>query len=500
MPSHTSVAARDLSFYYDAATEPLFSHLSVVFPAGFTGIAGANGTGKTTLLRLMIGELSPTEGSIDGVSEAVYCAQRTDQPPVTFKKFLDDWDGEAYELRGRLGIEPDFFDRWDTLSHGERKRAQIAHALWQSPSLLAIDEPTNHIDVDARELLLSALKQYRGVGLIVSHDRVLLDALCHQCLWLDPPDAQVYVGGYSQAREMRRSQRETAIREHRKIVHENKRLRQEIARRREKASREHKDRSKKGLSWKDSDARDKINRARVSDSGAGGQLRQLGGRFEQAQARLEESQVEKEYETGIWLPGSRSQRDTVLSLPAGEIKLGVDRILQWPDLIIKPDERIAITGANGSGKSTLVEHILPHLNVPRENTVVLPQEVPALVARKVLSDVRDRPRTELGYIMTVVSRLNSRPERLLESLQPSPGEVRKLLLATGMSRHPHIIIMDEPTNHLDLPSIEALESALSDCPCALLLVSHDHRFIDGVCARTWTIEQDMGGNAQLIVE
>ena len=101
--------------------------------------------------------------------------------------------------------------------------------------------------------------------------------------------------------------------------------------------------------------------------------------------------------------------------------------------------------------------------------------------------------------MNIVSRLNSRPDGLLASRQPSPGEIRKLLLAIGMSRSPQIIVMDEPTNHLDLPSIEALENALSDCPCALLLVSHDRRFIEGVGAQPWSIEVDDLGNSILIV-
>jgi len=497
MPSRPSVAARDLSFSYDSNPEPLINELSAHFPIGFTGIVGANGTGKTTLLRLIVGELGPTNGSVEGVSEAVYCEQRTDNAPATFSDFLGDWSGEASELRGRLEIEPDFFDRWDSLSHGERKRAQIAHALWQSPSVLAIDEPTNHIDANARELLLNNLKRYRGVGLIVSHDRALLDELCVQCLWLDPPQVQLFAGGYTQAHGEKQSGRESALRERKKLMQEQRRLQSEMVKRRERAAGEHRARSKRGLSRKDSDAREKIDRARVTDGDAGSELRQLDGRLSQADARLQAAHVDKEYDTGIWLPGSRSQRDTVLQLPAGKISLSADRDLTWPDIAIKPDDRIAITGANGSGKSTFIRHILQHLNVPAEKLVILPQEVAAPVAREVLQEARKQPREQLGHIMNVVSRLNSRPARLLQSHEPSPGEVRKLLLAMGMSRSPHVIVMDEPTNHLDLPSIEALEKALIDCPCALLLVSHDQQFIDNVGAQRWAIEVDGEGNSKL---
>ena len=90
--------------------------------------------------------------------------------------------------------------------------------------------------------------------------------------------------------------------------------------------------------------------------------------------------------------------------------------------------------------------------------------------------------------MTIVSRLGSHPQRLLDSVEPSPGETRKLLLALGMTREPHIIIMDEPTNHMDLPAIECLEAALWECPCSLLLVSHDHYFLNKLTDIQWEIQ------------
>jgi macrolide transport system ATP-binding/permease protein len=97
--------------------------------------------------------------------------------------------------------------------------------------------------------------------------------------------------------------------------------------------------------------------------------------------------------------------------------------------------------------------------------------------------------------MTIVSRLGSRPELLLRSVEPSPGELRKLLLARGISRAPYLIVMDEPTNHLDLPSIECLEEALADCPCGLLLVSHDERFLGRLTGTRWRLTRAGTGGA-----
>jgi len=125
-----------------------------------------------------------------------------------------------------------------------------------------------------------------------------------------------------------------------------------------------------------------------------------------------------------------------------------------------------------------------------EQRTYVPQEIDVGQSRDLLDQARQLPASQLGHLMNIVSRLGSRPDRLLASDEPSPGETRKLMLALGMVHTPHIIVMDEPTNHMDLPSIEAVETALSDCPCALLLVSHDTRFLQRLTQTTWHISPD----------
>jgi macrolide transport system ATP-binding/permease protein len=166
------------------------------------------------------------------------------------------------------------------------------------------------------------------------------------------------------------------------------------------------------------------------------------------------------------------------------LSLGHERRLCFPELVVRPRDRVALTGPNGGGKSTLVRHLVRMVDLPAEQVIYIPQEVEAQTARTLLTQVRMLPKEQLGRQLTIVSRLGSRPHRLLETMEPSPGEIRKLLLALGLTRVPHLIIMDEPTNHLDLPSIQCLEEALQDCPCGLLLVSHDHYLLD----RLTTIE------------
>ena len=172
---------------------------------------GPNGAGKTTFLKLAAGLLSPDTGQIAAPSLALYCPQRTDNPPEEMENFIRSLDKEAVLIRSRLEIQTDWPRRWDSLSHGERKRAQIGAALWQNPDLLAVDEPTNHMDMDARRVLGRALACYPGVGLLVSHDRELLDTLCRQCLFLDGSDVTARPGGYSKGDGILKSEQAAVV-------------------------------------------------------------------------------------------------------------------------------------------------------------------------------------------------------------------------------------------------------------------------------------------------
>ena len=495
------VRFHNVTFAYPSAIEPLFVGLSLHLPCGFSGVVGANGAGKTTLLKLATRQLAPDSGQIDAPRRVVYCPQRTDDRPAQFKDLLDDPRKGAWAIRETLGTKFDWASRWATLSHGERKRAQIAVALWLEPDVLAIDEPTNHLDTTAREALATALRSFGGVGLLVSHDRELLDMLCRQCVFVDPPDAIVRPGGVTKGMEADQIEQKTARRQRELSKRTHKKLQREAQRRERLAQQAQRRRSKRGLSIKDHDAREKRDRARVTGKdGVGGRLRrQLDGQLARTQRQLDASRVKKEHELGIWLPGSSSKRNTLLQQPAGSIALGDHRQLRFPELAIRPTDRIALTGANGSGKSTLVRHLLSTLDVPAEQLTYVPQEIDAGQSRTLLDQARQLASEKLGHLMTIVSRLGSRPDRLLASHEPSPGETRKLMLALGMLNAPHLIVMDEPTNHMDLPSIEALEAALAECPCALLLVSHDKRFLRSLTQTTWHIRQEAEATGTFIL-
>lgn len=500
--THKSILFQKMTFSYDRANRPLFHDLSVHLTRGWTGVVGANGVGKSTLLKLATGKLEPQQGDVRIPEFAIYCQQRTDTVPRHLDALIQAMDGTAFGIKGRLGVGEDWCRRWHTLSHGERKRAQIAVALWRQPEVLAVDEPTNHLDTEALAVIVAALSSFQGVGLLVSHDRELLDDLCQKCLFVDPPEAVLRPGGYTEGLRQAEAERSSAAKQRSQAKQALSRLKGEAKKRRASASQAHRKRSKRGLGSKDHDARAKIDLARLSgkDGSAGRLLNQLGGRLTQAQEKLDGIKVKKTYAMGIWMPGSQSRRDTLIHLPSGSLRLGADRRLRYPDLCMQPTDRIALTGPNGSGKSSLIRHLMRSLNLESEQVTYLPQEIDATASQEIMAEARALPHAALGRMMTIVSRLGSRPERLLESALPSPGEIRKVLLATGIARAPQLIVMDEPTNHLDLPSIECLEQALVGCPCGLLLVSHDRRFLSALSHKRWHISAERSARGDLVLE
>lgn len=494
------LAFQHITFAYDGAASPLLENITAHFPDGWTGIVGANGTGKTTVLHLAAGVLNHQQGTIRRPGHIVFCPQRTDNAPEQLPHLIDATDADASVLRGKMRIMDDWGERWETLSHGERKRAQIAVALWLQPDVLLIDEPTNHIDFTARALLAEALGAFRGIGLLVSHDRELLDLLCSQCLFLDPPQAVMRPGNYTEAANEARREEESLLSERQVLEQNLERLSTVSRRRHTEAARADRKKSKRSLARGDSDGRAKIDCARVSgkDGQAERLANQLQGRLAHMRERVSSLKVKKRYASNFWLDSSASPRQRLFTISADTINLDGARRLIIPDLTMLRHDRIAITGANGLGKSTFISHLLRQLTISADHLIYVPQEIDLTRTRDIMAEVHRLSPEQLGRVMTVVSGLGSRPERLLQNIDASPGELRKVLLALGVIRRPYLIIMDEPTNHLDLPAIECLEEALCDCPCGILLVSHDLRFLSRVADTRWHLKQE-GGTVTLSV-
>ena len=184
-----------ISFEYDGAVEPLFDELSLSFPGGFTGVVGANGCGKSTLLKLLTGLLTPDRGTVSASGPAVFCMQEVFEPPDGAADLFTATDGYAFRLCENLKLTPEMLARWQTLSLGERKKLQIATALFQQPDILCIDEPTNHLDMRSKDVLKEAIKEFDGTVIVVSHDREFLDGLVTKVYEFGGGVVKEHIGG-----------------------------------------------------------------------------------------------------------------------------------------------------------------------------------------------------------------------------------------------------------------------------------------------------------------
>ena len=497
----TSLSIQHLSFKYPEATEALFSDLSASFSTGWTGIVGPNGSGKSSLLHLVNGDLTTDTGHVIRPELVRTVQQRTDSPPHTLNLLADPGDASVWHWRSRLGIQPDWFDRWSTLSHGERKRLQLANALVADPDVLVLDEPDNHLDTPTRDMLLKALMDYTGIGLIVSHDRHLLDNLCSYTLFLRTGQADLRPGGYSAAKvEFDREQLEL-LRQRESLRKEERKLQRELQRRTRETDRSAGKRSRKHLARGDSDGRAKIGLAILSgkDATAGRLKRRMADRVEKIRDHRLSVPIEKVHPSGIHIDGGSGHRHILIDEKAGSLHLGESFSMSWPDLTLRRGQRIALTGPNGSGKSQLLHHIMKTNTLPDSEILYMPQEIPLTEGSRLLNQLHDLKPEAMSLALAIVRRLGSDPEALLQGDVISPGESRKLLLALGMSRECSLLVLDEPTNHLDLQAIACLEEALLEWPGGILLVSHDRSMVSRVVQTVWRLKNDKQGKRGTIL-
>ncbi|MCD4707137.1 MAG: ATP-binding cassette domain-containing protein [Candidatus Sabulitectum sp.] len=484
----TFLRLNDVSYTYPGSINHAVNGVSLNLDSGWTAFAGANGCGKTTVLKLAAGLLSPDTGSVVSSGSAIYCAQRTDHPPGNLEEFLFDWSRDSIRLRDILQIKDDWAGRWKTLSHGERKRLQIAAAIWAAPAVLALDEPFNHLDIHGRSLLIRSMKEYQGCGLLVTHDRRAMDKLCSSCALFFPEGVQLYKACYSSAIRADRQRRELLVK-HRKEAEANYiRLKRDARKKMIKARTIQAHASGNDISFKDICKYNYDGPSRVDGivQKTGQRSREASARSDKALEHMESITYRKVYKSGIELAGEGSARNSLLNMQSGQIMMG-SKTISYPDLVILPESRIALTGRNGSGKTTLLNQIRAELNCPEDKLIWISQEITAEESSLCLAEAKKLSGDDLGQVMTIVRRLGSDPERILTSAVPSPGESRKLLLALGLAKKPWLVVMDEPTNHMDLPSVECLEKALNNYTGALLLVSHDREFLSSTTCTQWEI-------------
>lgn len=477
-----------LSFSYEGSVEPVFTDLTLSLDTNWrTGLIGRNGRGKTTLLRLLSGELLPASGRI-----------ALDAPCVRFPRAVTDPSAPALEAAHALSDAPDWRLQYElselglseallehpyaTLSPGERTRLQLAALFLCEGRFPLIDEPTNHLDMEGRALCAQYLARQRGF-LLVSHDRAFLDASVDHIVSINRASVDVQRGNYSSFSENRR--RQDAFERQ-----QNEKLGRQIAHLQDAARRT--------AGWSDAVERSKIGSGPCDRGYVGAKsarMMQRAKAIEQRRQAAVEAQKELlhdvEYEEPLKL-SPLVHRAPVL-VEARELSFGYgDRTLQAGlRFTVERGARVALTGGNGCGKSTLVQLLAGAseawyqglLRLPGGLKIsCVPQDTSFLTGS--VADYARACGVELTQFLTILRKLcfpREAFERPMEHF--SDGQRKKVLLARSLCERAHLYLWDEPLNFVDLLSRVQLEALLLSFQPTMLFVEHDRAFVDAIATQ-----------------
>lgn len=443
------------------------------------GVVGINGTGKSTLLKILAGLEEPDSGTVmrkNGLRVSFlpqmpdYSVERTAVEQVLFDAPKDVGAPDEYEaktLLSQFGIS-DFEADVRTLSGGQKKRVALAAALIRPVDLLLLDEPTNHIDAQTIALLEEKLGKYRGALMMVTHDRYFLDRVCNRIAEISGGELYLHDGNFSYYLEQKAA-----------------RLDMENA-----AARKRSSILRRELEWirRGAQARSTKQKARIQC-------------FEEMSAI---SGPQEEQKLALGSTSSRLGRRIIECENVGK-SMGGKRLLRNFTYTILRDERMAVVGENGCGKTTFLRMLAGQL-APDEGTINIgetvkigffTQEFPKVDPHMRLIDFM---RDIAEYVETPDGRFSA-SQMLEQFLFPSDvqytpverlsgGEKRRLYLASLLMASPNVLLLDEPTNDLDIATLEILEDYLATFKGAVIVVSHDRYFLDRIAQRLFAFEKD----------
>ena len=510
---------------FNAWGRKFFDGASVAIPASTkVGLIGRNGVGKSTLFKLILGELAAQGGEIvlpknarigsvdqehpatpvtlidtvlaaDTQRETLNAQLETAEPEDLAEIYqrlnaidADRAPARAAEILSGLGFSNDDLTRpMAEFSGGWRMRVALAAALFAEPELLLLDEPTNYLDLEGALWLEARLKKYPNTALIISHDRELLNNSVDAILHLSQGKLDLYTGGYNDFETRRAEKNRLQVATKAKQDAERAHLQKFIDRFRAKAS-------------KATQAQSRIKRL----------------------AKLEPiAEVVEERVTPFTLPSpARPLAPPLLQLEDASVGYDGKPVLSKLNLRLDVDDRIGLLGVNGAGKSTFAKMIAGALplqagEMKRESRIKVgwfhqhqiealdPEDTPLdIMRRERPDDSESSRRSRLAQFGLSFDKQDTTVANL------SGGERARLLLNLVAMSAPHLLILDEPTNHLDIDSRRALLDALNDYEGAVILITHDRSLIELVADRLWLtadggikpFQGDMDDYARLVLE
>ena len=441
------------------------------------GIIGINGTGKSTLLRILAGADEPDSGNVirtNGVriSYLPQIPEFEESGSVLEQVMLhlpadlkESKEFEAKSILGKFGIT-DYSRDIGTLSGGERRRAGIASALIQPSDVLLIDEPTNHIDNETVSLLEEQLKKYRGAIVMVTHDRYFLNSITRKIVEVDRGQLFEYNGNYGfylEQKAQREADAEAKERKNRTLY------------------RREYEWIKRGARARGTKSKDRIER------------------FHELENR------EKPVETEKLQMQSVSSRLGKKTIEIDNISKSVNgrKLISDFSCILPRNARIGIVGHNGAGKTTLIRMLTGELAPDSGNIIVgdtvntgyFSQECENMdVSQRVIEYIRetaDHIQTPDGTVTAaqMLERFLFTPELQWNRIEKlSGGERKRLYLLKVLMTAPNILLLDEPTNDLDIATLTILEDYLSNFSGAVIAISHDRYFLDKMADEIWELD------------